>query len=485
MRAALGIVLFLAALVSAVAADKPLPQDKARIAALLKENLDWNRQTLGAAYERVGKKDPRWDAAARKALELAALHFSQNPDPLILANDVYDAARKAVDAGCDDPMILYVYARLSTGSRFPGQDESVRRMQRAGRALDSSRYPAIRRATGKLFAYEAKLVTNVAPPAARIEAERTLEAVLDLLAISAKEDPRAFVWYRSWFTTANSVVNDFVYLGMEYKDAYEKVDARLAKIADIAPLRKFLKGVFYMNWGWQARTNAVAAMVSEQQFRDFQSRLEVARTALEEAWKLKHDLPLVAEKMLAIEKSIGGGDRRRMELWFERAMATDPNDHDACWGKLDWLDPKWHGESPDEMIAFGRACKASGNWITGINMLAIDAYSRYSAMLPAHEARQQYLGSPVVWGEIREGYEQYLKRFPERYDERSRYAYLCYAAGHYDEANRQFEILGDKLTPWQTFPNVPLAGLKQVREVVKRAPKARPAPAAGPAVPDH
>ena len=57
-----------------------------------------------------------------------------------------------------------------------------------------------------------------------------------------------------------------------------------------------------------------------------------------------------------------------MELWFDRAMKADGDDRYACLTKLDWLDPKWHGTA-EEMLAFGRACRDTKNWRTGITLL--------------------------------------------------------------------------------------------------------------------
>src|SRR5262249_38319866 len=85
-------------------ASAPIPQDAAAIEKRRHDRLAWNRRTLQEAYDRVGKKDPRWDEPARKALDLAARMFSLEIDPQITFNDVYAAARAALDAGCDDPM---------------------------------------------------------------------------------------------------------------------------------------------------------------------------------------------------------------------------------------------------------------------------------------------------------------------------------------------------------------------------------------------
>jgi hypothetical protein len=48
-----------------------------------------------------------------------------------------------------------------------------------------------------------------------------------------------------------------------------------------------------------------------------------------------------------------------MELWFDRAMKANGDSRRACWSKLDWLDPKWHG-TPEEMLARDRGSDGLG-----------------------------------------------------------------------------------------------------------------------------
>jgi hypothetical protein len=82
-------------------AAAPIPQDAAAIEKRRRDWLAWNRQTLQGAYDAVGKKDARWDEPARKALDLAARHFSTQVDPEVTMSDVYTSAKAAIDAGCD------------------------------------------------------------------------------------------------------------------------------------------------------------------------------------------------------------------------------------------------------------------------------------------------------------------------------------------------------------------------------------------------
>jgi hypothetical protein len=181
----------------------------------------------------------------------------------------------------------------------------------------------------------------------------------------------------------------------------------------------------------------------------------------------------VAELMLMVEKAVGGGDRDAMETWFRRTMEADGNNREACFLKLDWLDPKWHG-SDEEMLALGRDCLATKNWQAGITLLAAEAHLRIFDRL-VEKARQEYMTAPEAWAVISPAFEEYLKHFPSNDLERSKYAMLCRLAARYPEAHARFQILGDRLMAWSSFPRYLLEELKRMRADVARVVAARPA----------
>jgi hypothetical protein len=443
---------------------EPIPQDHARMEQQFRERLEWNRRTLGVAYDKIGKKDPRWDEPAREALDLAARMFSLQSEPIIRFPNIHAAARRAVDAGCHDPLILYLYARTSVGQDDPGSPEYARRLEAAAVALAASDYSPFRRAVAMRAAIEPKVGDPKLTPAAGRELQTELDAVIDLLPKSAAEDARTDDWENLWFTEINSVIGLHKQLSGDYKAAYDRVDDKLAKTPGIEALRLAVKGNFHIMWGWEARTTAFAPAVGESQFRAFEKRLVEASNALQAAWKLKPGEPNVARLMIEVEKGIGGGERQAMETWFERAMTSDGNDYQACLTKLDWLDPKWHGgDTPDEMLAFGHACAATKNWHTGITLLAGDAHLRVCSALQGPE-RLKYMRSPEVWNEIRTVYDEYLRHYPEDDGSRSKYAMLCFLGAHHAKAHAQFQAVGDRLTPWTTFPFYPLETMKKARE---------------------
>jgi hypothetical protein len=165
--------------------------------------------------------------------------------------------------------------------------------------------------------------------------------------------------------------------------------------------------------------------------------------------------------MLDVEKGIGGGDWDRHEQWFERAMRANGDNKMACECKLDWLEPKWYG-SREALLAFGRACRETGNWQSGITLLAAEARRCAAGYLPNDE-RKQYYASDAVWNEIRDVYQEYLEHFPADHEARSEYAVYCYLSGKYPESLRQFRILNKDLRWSRKFPE---DFVKQIRSYV-------------------
>ncbi len=265
----LTLVLGLMLSFTAAVGDRPIPQDAARMEKRDRERLEWHRKTLQGVYDKVGKKDPRWDKPAREALDLAARMFSQQLDPAVLSADVHAAAKKAVDAGCGDPMIQYLYVRTSLGEEGANRRDYKLRLQNAAEAMEASACSPYRRAVAIEVAITGKAWNAAVTPEERRERQRKLDTVLELLPRSLAEDPRNDEWEVVWYREINSLIAAHRQLGGDYQAAFDRVDARLAKIPEIQALRLAVKGNFLINSGWETRTAQVAAKVTEDQFRVF------------------------------------------------------------------------------------------------------------------------------------------------------------------------------------------------------------------------
>ncbi len=440
-------------------ADKAIPQDMAKAAKRERERMEWHLRTSVGAYDKIGKKDPRWDDLARKAVDLA-VHSSFEFGSKITFPEVHRAAKAAINAGCDDPLVAIIYAQTTDARGGFESEDRIRLRRDATRAYTASRYPAFRRA-GTLESFASGLLSVKTPDdAARKEIEANLDASLALLAEGAKSDERNGFWIDRWHDTVISVIKDYRKLGMAPEAAYERADAKMANIPELEEMRLMVRGTFWFDYGWEARTTAFALFVPAGGFQSLEERLGVARKAFEEAWNFRPDNEYVAVHLMDIDKSIEG-NRAYMELWFDRAMQADGDSRRACLTKLDWLDPKWHGTT-EEMLAFGRQCRDTKNWKAGITLLCADAHWRIAGM--PGQNQNKYLALPEVWADIQSVYDEYLKHYPEDDIARSKFATFCHLSLHWREAEVQYVALGDHLQQWSESPYVPLNELKQNRE---------------------
>lgn len=459
--------------------EQKLPQDMKAVELRYQDLYAWNQRTLVSAYDAVGKKDPRWDGQARQALEATARFFSRQL-PAVRASEAYEAARAAIRAGCNDPLIYYIYARSSYVPHYPGEEELEQRYMAAANALEESKYPPFRRLIA--FSKAAHYALNKAEHSIekRSQAERFLKAALNMLVLSAEQDEHNQNLENVWTEYAQSILNGYKRLLHRRRDAFDHVDARLAQVAALKVVRLKLRAEFMIHWGWDARGDGFAHTVKEDGWTKFRERLDDAGKALEHAWKLQSNDSWIAAQMLIVERAVGHKNKRGMQKWFELAMQGDPAHHrEACYFKLLWLAPKWHG-SRGELLAFGKECRDTKNWRSGVTLMMAQAHHEVACSFQDDDRKTAYMQTPEVWADIKAVYEEYLQHFPHDDVDRSRYAGYCYWCGQYAEAHKQFEILGDDLLSWpEPFDE---AWMKRARD--DAADKARIIAAEVPAKPD-
>ena len=179
--------------------------------------------------------------------------------PSINPAEVHVLTKKAIDAGCNDPLILYLNARTSVGTHFPGLPQYYKLLREAAVAMSASQYSPYRKAVAEEAAIRLGASKANLSEKERLEVEKRLDAIIDLLAESVAEDPRNQDWESGWFEKINAVIAWHRKLGGDYKAAFDRVDARLAKIKGIEALRLTVKGFFLVTWAWEARTDKVGS----------------------------------------------------------------------------------------------------------------------------------------------------------------------------------------------------------------------------------
>jgi hypothetical protein len=448
MKIALTVVILaltasLALCCQAQSVEKAVPQDPAVRLKRQKETLAWNERTLVGAYDRVGKKSPRWDRQAREALDMMARSVSRVEDPPPSPETVRGAFRKAVEAGCDDPLIAFTHFRYNVLGPDASFDQPL---AQAVKRLVESKYPSVRKATALYMSAARQAERAKTDPTAVRGAVQDVDRALGLMAQSFAEDgagtPLEHVWLENLRKNVAPILKT---TEGNLEAAYNHVDAALAKVPAAKSVRLIYRGIFYKEWAWEARGTGFADTVSPENDRKFAERLEKAGKAMSEAWKRNPAHSAIPTVMIEVSKGLGT-DRQDMEQWFERAMRLDENNLWACAQKLDWLCAKWHG-TDEEAIAFGRACRDTRNYRARIPLLLASAHSEASHRLPDEAQRRAYLGRDDVWNDLQTVFEEHLKQFPDDAGNRTHYAALACLARQYDEAARQFRTLGDRLHP--------------------------------------
>jgi hypothetical protein len=415
-------------------ASRKLPP---RVAPLTR--LDWNLKTLVEAYQVAGHTNSKWDEPATRALtEFARFRSpgttSNNNSFLIISTNCV----AAVDAGCDDPMIRYLYVRY-------GMDPNAKKQAfldafcNAAVAMEQSSYPGIRkfyawqRAGDQInFTYDS--VSNIPPEISRLEiwpqAGTNLQYALFDRTIPPEEA----------YDACHEYLGVFKYSKEYYPSLYHMLEAKFHDDWTNVPIILLLKGEAYTDMAWQGRGSGYANTITQEGWKIFAERLAVAEQALTNAWRLNKKDPRIAVQMMKVELGQGQG-RDRMELWFNRAMALDSNDYDACNAKLWYLEPKWYGSVAD-MLDFGRECASNKKWGGHIPLILRDAHVEIQKQFVSASEKADYWKRPEVWLDLKNAFDRFFELNPNEIGWYHDYVWYANEAGQWSDLNQLIPKLG-------------------------------------------
>ncbi len=421
--------------------DRPIPQDPKAQAQRYSDRRAWERKTLLEAYDKFGKKDPRWDRDARSALEVAVQAYSRDKSPLSTWRELKDGCRRAMSAGCDDPLILQLEGWASTKFEEPDSDQVIHRSLKAANALEQSPYPAIRKVWALDNAVKNASIFLRVTPEEKQDIPRHVDLIMKWLPLSASEGDVATWTEGHWREALRAVLDARRASTKDVEGTLSWIDEQVQRMPEglkVAWLQA--QTDFLQDYAWEARGNGTADTVTEDGWEKMNDRTARAKALIERAWALKPGVYYTALLRLRLSIAVDR-DRDEMERWFRRAMEANGNGLQACRAKAYWLEPKWFG-SEEDLIAFGRLCGDTKNWEAGITLLepecgliATSAWDRPPG--------GDFWKSPEVWKRCRAIFEEYLSHNPEDNAQRSRYAIIASLTGHHGEATEQYEKLGE------------------------------------------
>lgn len=198
---------------------------------------------------------------------------------------------------------------------------------------------------------------------------------------------------------------------------------------------------FWTTYAWNARGSGYAEKVTKEGWKLFDERLTKADTELAIAWKINPNDERIALNMISVELGQGKG-LARMEEWFQRAMAINPESYPACTAKLHYLEPKWHG-SAEAMLAFGRECVASTKWKGSVPLTLVEAHRDLASYVKEPELKPAYWKQPGVWKDIESAYTRFFELNPEAVSQRHAYAFYAYRCEEWTAFRTQLKLLGE------------------------------------------
>jgi hypothetical protein len=408
--------------------------------------LRWELVTTLGDYERVGKKDVRWDDAAREALTQNAHLLAGEREADNRRDEIKGAFQKALSAGCTDPLIGYFSLRCGCYPPSTSPAELANLFANVERSLQASQYAAIRKCYASLRAAEQVFKAHKMPKQnASPDSMNTISALLSraesqfvtlLRDASANRDSVYDLAENAFFDFARDAASG---RSQVFDPLAKFFDDNKSQITGDDPGAGLIEGEFWSQYAWDARSSNWSDEVTREGWKLFAQRLQKAQTILEKAWAKDRADPRIAIGMMTVELGQGKG-RERLETWFRRAMNADPDSYDACKKKQLYLEPKWYG-SEAETLAFGRKCLDTANWRSRIPFVLLNAHTDLANL---SDNQQEYWKRPDVWADVEKLYTACLAANPDSVFDRSGYAFNAYRAEKWKLAAELFARLGDK-----------------------------------------
>lgn len=398
--------------------------------------LAWHNRTLVDAYNTVGNRNPKWDESARNALKQYAEIRADQGDIEMGAASVGYSVQDAMNAGCDDPLIRYLYCRFAPDHSSKPLAYWQDQFRKAAQDMENSGYSPLL----KFFANDrtANALWQQRDHSLWNEITQHRRAAMGDL-VSALQDTSLPV--EEIEPAIDLLLDTIGQNDQECKDAYDEVKGPLFKNWPDTSAAYYVKGRFYYRFAWQARGGGYANSVSPEAWQSFSNTLVTAETAYRKAWSLNPKDARVATQMIEMAVS-QQKDRTEMELWFQRAMDLDTNNYEACTEKLRYLRPEWYG-SREDMIAFGRECVASPKWGGHVPLTLVDARSQAARGLEK-EQQDAYWQQPEVWTDIQSAYEKFFRINPDaNTSPRYPYAWYAFRCGQWQDFKAQIKIIRD------------------------------------------
>ncbi|MSR57244.1 MAG: hypothetical protein EXS05_06200 [Planctomycetaceae bacterium] len=395
-----------------------------------KLRLEWRRSRLMSAYDRNGKQDPGWDAAARAFLEREA---KLKPDPL---PELIAAGEELINQGCDDPLVCYVHAHHLWRQKEAARAEPL--ALHAVIAFEKSKYP--KRVTRFAPALLARIFKGQSPEKTRLGYGLLARSVSETIDVAcepfAPGEQRAFL----------AELDDDQGRGQLLEGNQQSLTRTVGLREAADPwLKHLLLAEYQIDQGWEGRGAGYSDTVTDEGWQAFAAGVEQARAHLLEARKLHPDYPEAAVGLIRATMAAGGIADETPRFWFDTAVAAQLDAPKAHGAMLTNLLPRWHG-SHEQLLEFGLECLRSARFDTEVPRNLITAVALVDAEEGSPRKLLLELNASDAIEKCLAGYEHELAGDAAALAKlKTENLIMCWQRAWRDEAQRRLADLGDKL----------------------------------------
>lgn len=215
---------------------------------------------------------------------------------------------------------------------------------------------------------------------------------------------------------------DIAAFALEGKGFYEEAVALLKNWTQSHPDNpnawiRLAKHTHY--WAWRGRGGDWSKSMSPEVSKVFRERVEEGLKAAQKAADLAPLYGRAWGELMAYGNA-AGINQETMRGYFEKVLRLDPNDNEAFYSYMDYLNPKWNG-SQQEMFAFAKKFKKRiPNLMTVPCVEAFQSFSRdlsAEGINPIGEKNGNQLAGSPYWDDFAKGCENNLKITPGDFNE--------------------------------------------------------------------
>ena len=401
--------------------------------------LDWNLNTLVVAYDKNLEGNLNGEDSAHAALtEFARVRAKVCDDAEPWVEIISTNCQAAINAGCDDPQVRYLYLRYSPEGQNMEATARAAAMLKVAEKMEKSNYPPIRKFYAQFRAMEYinetynYRFTNMPPEAQSFVTQNNIMVYINQ-ALADKAIP-----VEEAYDACHELLLK-TYDKNLYQDTSGSFQSIFSNRWPETELSLLLKGETHYQMAWHARGGGYANKVTPEGWKGFQDHLAVADDALNRAWKIDSKDVRIPNLMIKLAEAMQKS-RPEMDAWFDRAMDLNPANYEACTAKLHYLYPQWYG-SREDMLAFGRECVKNSDWSGEVPLILADAHWDYSRYLQAAE-RTNYWKQPDVWPDIKASYTRFFQVNTNSLPWHHNLAWYAYQCGQWDEFINQLPQMG-------------------------------------------